>query len=67
MIKIPRQSKYIIKAESGYEPFVQYKEENGCQFVERLGWGLSFRKDGQTKVAIIRMFTRNYIVIADFE
>lgn len=67
IVEIPRNNKYIMKSKLGNESFIKYKEEEGWNFIERLGAGLIFEKNGQRKVAISRMFTRKYIVIVDFE
>lgn len=68
LVLIPKSNnKYIVKSEFGYEPFIKYKEKQGWKFMEQMGSGLIFDKDGTQKTASSNMFTKKYIVIKDFE
>lgn len=57
--------KYLIRNKDGFEPFIELKEKEGWRFVEQLGAGLVFEKEGISHIYIGRMFTRFYRVVKE--
>jgi len=55
--------KYIIRSRDGDAPYIKFMEENGWKFVDQLGAGLVFEKNGEKHISVSRMFTRFYKVI----
>jgi len=55
--------KYIVKKKDGYEPFIRLMKKNGWTYIEQMGAGLVFEKDGEKHISVSRMLTRFYIVI----
>ncbi|MBS4537497.1 hypothetical protein GOQ27_03430 [Clostridium sp. D2Q-11] len=59
------RSKYDVSNKS-CDIFIEQKESQGWKFIELMGSGLMFERDGVKRTAGIRMVTRMYMVILDF-
>lgn len=55
--------KYISRSTDGNKPYIAFMEQNGWKFVEQLGAGLVFAKNGEKLVSTSRMYSRWYMVI----
>lgn len=57
--------KYIVRNNDGYQPFIELKEKQGWKYVEQIGAGLIFEKNGIKHTCVSRMFTKYYRVIRE--
>ncbi len=55
--------KYLMKARNGNEAFRSYMESHGWTFVDQLGAGLIYEKEGHKQMFASRMMTRFYQVV----
>ncbi|QUL98728.1 MAG: hypothetical protein IMF26_01175 [Candidatus Fermentithermobacillus carboniphilus] len=52
----------FIARDGSEEPLTKLLAAYGWQFVDRLGSGIFYRRDGQTLYVDARMFTRRYVI-----
>jgi hypothetical protein len=45
-------------------PFIEFMDNKGWKYVEQMGAGLLFEKEGDNHTSVSRMFTRYYRVIS---
>jgi hypothetical protein len=54
-----------MRNKDGFKPFIELKEKEGWKYVDQLGAGLVFEKNGIKHVFVGRMFTRFYRVVKE--
>ncbi|HAX50566.1 MAG TPA: hypothetical protein DEG06_01765 [Lachnospiraceae bacterium] len=62
IVKISNR-KYMLKSRESYKPFIKFMENKNWHYIEQVGSGLVFEKDGLKITVSSKMFTRRYIVI----
>lgn len=64
MVKISADpEKYIVKVKGGYAPYINFMETKGWKYIEQMGAGLVFEKNGQKHISVSRKLTRFYMII----